>query len=100
MTFGLARTRKIVIQYVIDTLPDVKYKMTFLSHDGLNKWINEHTECTILQMLLRYEYPNVSEVGCVEQRQNHADKLHRICMRGALSSRKVQGESFADNRLF
>lgn len=100
MTFGLARTRKIVIQYVIDTLPDVKYKMTFLSHDGLNKWINEHPECTILQMLLRYEYPTDTQAGCVEQRQSHADKLHRICLRGALSSRKVQEQSASDNRLF
>lgn len=57
MKFGLARVYRIKIEYYKDSLPDIKYTMSFFSHASLTKWINEHVDYTITQMLLRYEYP-------------------------------------------
>lgn len=98
MNFGLARPIRIKVQYFRDCLPGVKLEMTFSSHDSLNAWINEHPDYTILQMLIRYRYEKEDTCG-KQPRQNHADRLHRVCTRGAMASRKVSGETAPDNRL-
>lgn len=51
---------KVKIEYYIEPLESIKYVMSFLSHDGFNKWINkrENLNKVVTQMLIRYEYPD------------------------------------------
>lgn len=61
-----AKVYKVVIQYIVDSAPEVKYTRTFHRLSYYNEWLtlkcNENK--TVLQMLLRYDYPDFPEL-CV-----------------------------------
>lgn len=56
--FGSANVSKVKIEYYKEPLRDIKYVMSFCSHDGFNSWINmsANTDKVVTQMLICYRY--------------------------------------------